>query len=32
MLWDLHILLFAGLAAGLGWFGFVSVLDGWRRW
>jgi len=27
MPWDLDILLFAGLIAGLGWFAFVRVLE-----
>jgi H+/Cl- antiporter ClcA len=28
----LDILLFAGLAILLGGFGFLSAVEGWRRW
>jgi hypothetical protein len=31
MSWDLGFLLFAALVTALGWFAFMSVLEGWRR-
>jgi hypothetical protein len=29
---DLEILLFAGLAVGLGWLALVRVLESWLQW